>query len=333
MNQTAAVTRKGDVQAALEHADEHARIEMVHRVSKDGYPIAIVPQGFKVEPVKALLDHYLMRPERKKNTVVITELSSLAEYVNRFKTGETIGYVDDRDADKPKITVVFDDHESTQSVELRAARPRAEGEALEPAANTATVDELPLESEANWREFRAVYNFPLTAEWRAWSEVAPKWLSQADLAQFLEEHVIEVLDPQDPGKATLDLVSTLGLKLAGPSKLLQISRTLAITSERKLVSQRTETSGEQKFIFEEAHKDEGGAAVSIPDAFAIGVPVFRGSETLYRVPVRLRYRLEGAKLKFNLSPMRLDQVLADAIEGAANELRTKTAILVLHGAP
>jgi len=194
--------RKGDVQAALDELGRRAHVEYLGQDA--GTPVALVPEDFRVQSLKPLLDEYLPRPERRKGTVVLTELGSLAEYVNLYKAGETLVYVDDRNTLEPTITVVFDEHEPVslaKSAEAKEASP------------------LP-----GWREHRARYLFPLTNEWKAWVDVSERWLSQAELAAFLEDHVVDVVNPADPGESARKMAEDLGLTLAGANRLLELSR-------------------------------------------------------------------------------------------------------------
>jgi Uncharacterized conserved protein (DUF2303) len=145
--------------------------------------------------------------------------------------------------------------------------------------------------------------------------------------------VTDVVSPTDPGEPAKKMAEELGITLAGPAKLLELSRGLAINVDQKVVNAQNLSTGEGKLLFEEVHKDAGGAPISVPGAFAIAVSVFRGGDTLYRIPVRLKYRLQQGRLVWNLTPYRMDQVFENAIEGAAQYLRTKTAVTVLRGAP
>lgn len=302
--------RKGDVQAALDAIDHRAKVEYLVEGKAgegDGAPVAFVPQGFRTESLKRYLDEYLPRPERRTGTVVLTELSSLAEYINLYKAPETLVYIDDRNITEPRIAVVFDEHEPLMPVK-------------------------PPKPQPGWREHRAGYAFPLTPEWRAWVDVSKRPLTQAEFAAFLEDHVTDVVSPTDPGEPARKMAEDLGITLAGPAKLLELSRGLSINVDQKVVQAQNLSSGEGKLVFEETHKDAGGAPISVPGAFAIAVPVFRGGD-LYRIPVRLKYRLTGGRLQWNLTPYRMDQVFENAIEGAAQDLRKKTAVTVLRGAP
>ena len=304
---TTPVIRKGDAQAIIEELRERVQIE--NSDNWDG-PVAFVPKGIEAISLKPLLDSYRDWPERRDNVVELLELQSLADYVNRFKTKDTIVYLDDSDKLRPEAVVVFDEHTQTQVLS-------PENEASE-------------DTSAAWRKFRAVYKFPLTPEWKAWTDISKGGTSQAELAVFLEDHIMDVCDPNDPGESAKRLAAQLGLTLASPQKLLSLSRSLAINVDVQVANAINLTSGEQQIRYEETHNDETGKPVNVPGAFAIAVPVFRGGD-LYRIAVRLQYRIRDKKVTWFLKPHRMDLVYEDAIEGAAKQLRDKTALPVLRG--
>lgn len=335
--------RKGDVQAALEEIGRRAQIDFLIPARDAGdvgdapsAPVAVLPHGYDLKSLKHVLDEYLPAPERMRGRAQFTEIQSLAEYVNRYKRPETIIYIDDRNKLQPVIEVVFDDHQP-EAQHLRGPNyvftETAEPDGTITSGGLQRLPQAAPESALpGWRDFRAEYPFPLTPEWKAWVDVSTKWLDQAQLATFLEDHVLEVVDPSDPGEAATRMATELGLKLASGSKLLELSRGLAINVDQKVIQTLNLTTGEGQVSFEETHKDAAGAKLTIPGAFAIAVPVFRGGD-FYRIAVRLKYRTQGGRLAWSLVPHRLDQVFENAIEGAAKQLRDKTAVLVLRGCP
>jgi uncharacterized protein YfdQ (DUF2303 family) len=307
---------RGDVQAAIAALErrEHKLVEVDYGGLR--IPFAVLPAGVKVETLKPLIDQWRPVPERMRGRVQLNELDSLAAFVNRHKRDESIIFVDDSDLTAPTIEVIFDAH---QPESVRLAPPMVEGA-------------MPAEPSPGWQDFRATYAFPLTPAWKAWFEAAGKWLSQAAFASFLEERIDEVLDPSDPGEPAKVMAEKLGFQLAGAGKLLEVSRGLQLRVNQHVVSAQNLSTGEVQVVFDEKHEDSKGGPLKVPGGFAIAVPVFRGG-ALYRIPVRLRYRTDGGRVVWQLLPHRLDQVFENAIEGAAQGLREKTALPVLRGKP
>lgn len=307
---------RGDVQAAIEAVTGlQTKVEQLDAVARFGkVSFVAMPSGVKLQSLKPLFDEWLMVPERMKGTTTLFELESLAAYINRHKRDESVVFIDDSDPLKPSITVVFDAHEP-ESVRLQAAEG-ADGQ----------------EPSPGWQEFRAAYSFPMTPEWEAWHGTADKWLSQTAFAEFLEQRIDEVLDPSEAGEAATKMAERLGFALGTPTKLLEVSRGLQLRVNQNVVNAQNLSTGEIQVLFEEKHEAAGGGPPKVPGGFAIIVPVFRGG-ALYRIPVRVRYRTESGRIMWQLLPHRLDRVFANAIEGAAEDLRAKTAVPVLRGKP
>lgn len=298
---------KSDTQAALDEVrDLHA---VVHDGDgEDAAPFVTLGRGVTVQSLKPVLDTYRTVPERMKGTVRLNDLDSLAAYVNLYKRPETIIFVDDIDPSEPSVEVVLDAHSPNA--------PGIEGP-----------------GEAGWGEFRAAYDFPLSPEWLAWRGIAGAWLPQAQFAAFLEEHILEVGDPANPGQRSLELARDLGITLAGKSKLLELSRGLSITVNQKMVSEVKLSSGEGQVQFEEKHEGKGGEQLRIPRAFPVEIPVFRGDHTAFRILCMLNYRADGGSVKWQLAPHLLDRVFEEALKGASDQLRAATAVPVLRGRP
>jgi len=296
----------GNVQAALEQLRDSYVRPLQFDDGKE-MPIVALGSGMSLKSLKPLLDEFNRYPERMRGFAQLTDLDSLAAYVNRHKRPESILFLDDVDPKEPAVHVVFDAHEPTS---------------VDPNAGA-----LP-----GWGEFGARYNFPLTPEWKAWRDVAGKWLNQGEFAGFIEQHVLEVIDPTDPGERARALAQELGLSLAGKAKLFELSRGLKVNVNQGVANAVNLATGEGQVIFEEKHTGAGGETLRVPGAFAVAVPVFRGGAA-YRMIVMLRYRIEERHLKWQLAPHLIDQVFDDALEGAAKQLREATALPVFRGRP
>ena len=184
----------------------------------------------------------------------------------------------DRTPDKPSVTAIIDYHEAG------------------------------IESDADPRfcKHRGVYRFPLSEPSEGMgSDRSGKPMSHADFAAWLEDRIGDVIAPPDhlAGADTLteadlklvELLKTLGGQFVGPSRLLDLSRGLKLTEEARFTSVQNLTSGEVELAYQNEHREEAGAPLKVPSIFLLGIPVFdRGP--MYRIPVRLRYRLAGSKL-------------------------------------
>jgi Uncharacterized conserved protein (DUF2303) len=259
--------------------------------------LLVVPNGKQVVSLKPLLDQYLPRPERKEGCATLTTLDAFNAYVDRHKTLSSAVFVDDTNAKAPRIVAIFD-------------------------AN---------DTEADWQRHRAVYAFPLSDEWKKWSN-PPESFSQADFANFLEDRITDVIDPSTAGAVARKFAEDVGAQLASPAKLLELSRGLAVNVDARAVSKVNLGNGTGEISYKEEHNDSAGEPIKVPGAFVIGIPVFRLGAA-YSIPVRLRYRMSSGKILWSLALQRIDHVFEDAIADAATKVSESTGLPVFRGKP
>ena len=170
-------------------------------------------------------------------------------------------------------------------------------------------------AEPGHREHRAIYPCPVTVEWDAWRKALRIPMSQEALVDFLEERALEVVQPT--GAELQEMLRELHVK--------------ADVSWRKAFDERT---GTVRLEYKEDVSDASGRAgqVSLPTQFVIGVPVYKGGDP-YRCEVRLRYRLNDAKLRLQLSIDNVTRIEEVAFAEAVRELEAGLdgETLVLHG--
>lgn len=282
----------------------------------DGTDIAIlsVPEGRTLHSVKKYLDEYLPHPERRKGTATHTTLESFIAGTDRFKDESSAVFLDDVNRSAPKLLAVFDYHEST-------ATRLPEGASLAYAPG-----------HARFGEHRAVYEFPLSDEWKAWDAIDGTKMSQADFALFLEDRIADVLAPASAGSKLQEYATSVGITLASPARLLELSKGLAVSVDKKVAQAVNLSSGESQFNFTEQHNGADGAPLKIPNGFAIGAPVFRNG-VRYPIAVRLRYRVSQGSVVWTLTLSNTDKIFEDAISEAASIVAEKTALPVFRGRP
>lgn len=84
--------------------------------------------------------------------------------------------------------------------------------------------------------------------------------------------------------------------------------------------------------YETEHRADAGAPLKVPSLFLLGIPVFdRGP--LYRIPARLRYRLNGSKLTWIVTRYRPELSFHDAVDDYALQIESATGLPVFRGAP
>jgi hypothetical protein len=167
-------------------------------------------------------------------------------------------------------------------------------------------------------------------------------MSHVDFAAWLEDRIGDVIAPpnhlaapDDLNEADLkliDLLKMLGGQFVGPSRLLDLSRGLKLTEEARFTSVQNLTSGEVQIAYETEHREMAGAPLKVPSLFLLGIPVFERGP-LYRIPVRLRYRLSGSKLTWLIVRYRPQLSFDDAVDGDVETVRERTGLTIFSGAP
>lgn len=302
-------TRAGDMPAVIDTVRglDTPQILSISRGGADSTTVMIVPKGKEVVGLKPFLDAYLQAPERRTGTARLTDLTSFIAHANRFRDEHSAVFAN-RDEDKPSLTAVLDYHEQTA-----AGRPR-------------------------FGKHRGLYEFPVSEQWDAWAMVDGDAMSQGDFAAFLEERIMDVLqppaDPAELGGLAQALLQLIGdtTQIAGPTKLLEISRGLRVKENNHTVNAQTLGTGEIEVLFRVEHQTEGGQPLRVPSLFLIGIPVFEGG-AVYRLPIRLAYRVGGGRITWILKRYRPELVLFHAFDEAVAEVKEKTTLPVLMGAP
>ena len=250
--------------------------------------------------IKQFVDPYRDNPERIRGTATLHELDDFIRHVERFKiAGQTCVFVD-RYSDAPSMLAVYDYH-----------------------AN----------QEPDFGIHRGVYTFPRSDEWLAWTKQSGQAMNQATFAAWLEEHLADIADPSLAGETSKSFASLFDCHFAGHSKLLELSRGLAVHVDERVENAVNLASGEGSIQYATSHTDGKGAPLKVPGAFLLGLPVFRGGE-LYQVPVRLRYRTSGGGISWSFSLHRADAVFDDAIKGAVLAVIEECeGVPVFYGSP
>ena len=292
-------SNKNDAQAMISAVERLHQAELIsiERGTSSACAVLVTPPNKLVHDLKPLLDKYLARPERKKGTATLTTLLAFNAYTQRHMTEDSAVFVDDTAPDKPRIIAVFNASHK----------------------------------EPDHQDHRAVYAFPLSDEWVAWSKL-PEWFTQAEFAAFIEDRILDVMDPTKAGAVAKELAESVGTTLASPAKLLELSRGLQVNVDARVAQSVRLDSGEGQLIFKEEHKDENGAPIKFPGAFCLAIPVFRLGPP-YSVPVRLRYKVSGGRVSWQLALQRVDHVFESAIAEAGHSVGDVTSLPVFRGRP
>lgn len=255
----------------------------------------------KLESVTRFVDENRARPVRRQGTANLCDLASLIDHVNLFKDDDSAIFAN-TDRTRPSITAVLDYH--------------CKGSAGTPRFGT----------------HRSRYAFPVSDEWLAWTGAHGNEMNQAEFAEFIETHMVDVTEPSSAGESAKVFADKNGVAFATPSRLLELSRGLSVNVGERLVQAINLQSGEKQIQFSETHSDEAGAPLKVPGAFLVGIPVFR-ADARYQVCVRLRYRKREATLTWSMDLWRREEVFDAAILQACEVVKKGTDLPLLVGTP
>lgn len=306
------IKQKSEAEAVAELTRSSLEPRVVEVTSPDGAlkaQVLAVPQahgGFEVESVKHHLNEYRSAPERRTGTAAILDLTSFIEHTNRFKDGDSALFGNPSQT-APSLLSVLDYHRSNVSA-LGANAPR-------------------------FGQHRALYTFPISDEWQEWKSKNKKNIfTQAEFAEFIENRIVDVVDPENAGAAAKEYASTIGCTYATPSKLLDLSRGLSVRVGSKYREARNLGTGETQFTFESQHQDESGAPLKVPGAFLVAIPFFRLGWA-YQLPVRLRYRVSNGGLVWFYELARIEANFDHAFKEACDKAKSETQLPLYLGAP
>ena len=288
---------------AFEAASDHLRGEIVTISDpRDGTNApAILGDGIHVISPREF-DQYRIRPTRREGAATHTRLDSFIDHVNRFKGENSAVFAVDNMAG-PKLTAIFDYHPSGYA------------------------------SDAENMKHRAVYSFPLSDEWQAWSGANGKAMAMSDFASFLEDHIVDVTTDKPKSDAAKDFLAKTGGNLASPSKLIEIARGLQVNEASTLREARNLSSGEAEVVFQSEHLDANGNKLTLPNAFMICIPVFARATVFDQILARFRYRKSGTGLVFWFDLWRPDLVFEHAFTEACDLVKKETALPLFVGNP
>ncbi len=310
-----------DVISDLAHHDHIANPEQRDLAAAH---LITLPEKRRVHDISAALREaaQYLKPARRRGTAHLADLASLINWANRFKGAETVLYANP-DMDAPTLTCIADYH--------------AAGEA---DVHTPTGDPT-----ARHLAHRAIYDFPLSEDWKAWMRVDGKPLDKDTMGEFIEAQAKDVMDPTPAilkGAVTsanapwenrlIETAQKIEGRFGQLSQLLAMSRQFQVYETSNLKVSTNRDTGESEVQFLSEHKTPDGKPLNIPNLIIIAIPVFQGGAP-YRMPVRFRYRKVGGEVRFILSVYNPEKAFEAAFNEAIEQARDQTELPTFMGLP
>lgn len=238
----------------------------------------------------------LQRPARPKGFAVLHDTASFCAYLKAQK--------EHRVPEGPAATLYCDANLDTGAVTFKAMFNDRMGDV------------------AGWGDFGAMYTLPQSVEWKRWVAHDRKPLEQAAFATFIEDNLRDIAG------------TGIGGEDASPSgsEMLQMALALEINNDNSVKSAVRLQSGGVELTYVN-REDEGTLRkMQVFERFAIGIPAFLRGKA-YRIQARLRYRAGGGKITFWYELIRLDLVVADAVNDTATAITEATGLACWYGKP
>ena len=294
MNQTS------EAQAIIDFAAQNQKPTTLD-VQHDGLtlPLVMVPKGYEAKNMMAELDKLRDRPKRKEGTANLQTAESFVQHAKRHADANSALFASGET--NLRVQAVYDYHDK-------------EG------------------GKARHGKHRAIYKFPISLEMQAWMANDGERMSQQDFAEFLEDRLIDVFDPEQANEAEKAIAAQLELELATPSKLLTLSRGLSVTVEHEIHQNTALGSGAGQLVFKERHKDTAGQPLSVPGGFLLAIPVFDGGDR-WKLLARLRYRVVNQRVMWTYQLHKVREVIREAFQEAATGIALSTELPLFFGDP
>ena len=284
------------------HGSTFSSVEDPRKLTTHGVPLLLRPTDMTLQSLKPLLDEYLPHPERRTGHAQLRDQASFVAFVHRFADARQSAIFADPSATAPRLTAMFDYHGDLEK------------------------------GEPGFCEHRATFACQLSDEWKAWLAVNGKTMGQRDFAAFLEDRIGDVVLVSGEDEQLNALTTLLAARMGGPSALMQLARGLAINVTSKVQQAVTLETGEISVKYDEVHSDGEGAPIKTPNLFFIAIPVFYGGDP-YRIPIRIRYRVDGGAILWSAHLYRPDKALDDAFQQIVTFVRAQVAPTVFLGTP
>lgn len=262
------------------------------------HQVVILPQGKRMESLKRFEDEWRKTPERQKGTSWHGNVESFLSHVGVFKNEDSAVFA------------------SPSDLQIKA------------------IYSYSAKDKPKYHDHCAVLKLQQSKEWKGWSEYDGKWFDQTSFALFMEDNITAILNPPDltlePNAGLRNISLLLNYAFATQTQMITLSRGIEINSDEKAKSVLNPQSGERVLQYSKEHKDGAGERLTVPGLFLVGLPVFDGG-ALYRLPVRLRYRLEDGEVKWRYDIHEPRKAFDDAFNETLKYVKENVGLLVYIG--
>lgn len=169
--------------------------------------------------------------------------------------------------------------------------------------------------DPSWGDHRLHLALRTTDAWKQWIQNDGQLLDQEAFAEFLEDHLPELLEPS-------------------AADMLEIAQSIQAASKVDFQSGIRLASGQRQFQYVETTTTKAGqkGQLTVPETFVIGLVPFEGSEG-YRLTARLRYRITDRGLRMGYKLERPADILRTAFGDVVGVIGEQIEAPVMNGTP
>jgi len=186
---------------------------------------------------------------------------------------------------------------------------------------------------------RVEYKFNLSPQLQAWQVAAASPMDQRTFAALIDNRLGDIADiesdPPDPKSIAAQFASRRGIALASIKDLLVFTRTIAAKASTVSEEIHDDATGDVSIQYTKKSdlKTPDGAAVLVPQAFALKIPILCGlGATEFTIAVRLRYDIGERGIAWRIEINALDQYVLAAVDECLTIVRgAKDATVVVKG--
>lgn len=157
-----------------------------------------------------------------------------------------------------------------------------------------------------WGQFSAEITFRESRKLKEWRKTL-EWMSQAEFANFIEDHLEDVLTPSG-------------------QELLSIATDLEASSSGGFKGKVNLDNGSVRL----SYQDEVETTVEIPRNLTLGIPLFEHGDR-YKLGARLRFIISGGSVKFRLLFTNLQDAKDQEFERIVQDIEEKTSLSIYRG--
>ncbi|MYR46765.1 DUF2303 family protein [Streptomyces sp. SID5910] len=166
---------------------------------------------------------------------------------------------------------------------------------------------------ARWGGHRLHLALRETTAWKQWLHLDGQLLDQETFAEFLEDHLPELLEPS-------------------AADMLEIAQSFQAAQKVDFQSATRLSSGQRQFQYVETATTKAGqkGQLTVPETFTIGLVPFDGSDG-YRLTARLRYRIGQNGLRLGYKLERPDEIRTTAFADVVKAIGEQIDTAVMNG--